>query len=148
MIWNERNRKGHCLFTLHIHSSKSGHRAAKHSHPRCSWEEQDRVRASSEALFSQSGKAFDHKQAATPDSCQSSVCSCMPAASTGGLPWRQAWERAYHHSKVLSEPSLADAGQTVAEHPACYSNATVSHKDPNQKSHIQLLFLKPPFLPS
>lgn len=150
MIWNERNREGHRLFTLHTHSSKSGRCAPKHSHPSCSWEEQGRVRASSEAPFSQSGKAFDHKQAATPDSCQSSVCSCMPGASTGELPWRQAWERAHHHCKVLNEPSLADAGLTVAEHPACScrSNATVSHKDPNQKFHIQLLFLKPPFLPS
>lgn len=103
--------EGHCLFTLHIHSSKSDCCAEKHSHARCSWEEQGRVRDSSEAPFSQSRRAFDHKRAATPDLCQSSVCSCMPSASTGGLLWRQAWERVYHHSKVLSETSLADAGQ-------------------------------------
>lgn len=150
MIWNKRNREGHCLFTLDIHSSKSGCCAAKHSHPKCSWEEQGRVRASSEAPFSQSGKAFDHKQAAAPDSCQSSVCSCMPRASTGGLPRTQAWERVYHHSKALSEPSLPGAGQTVAEHPACScrSHASVSHKGANQKLHIQFLFLMPPLLPS
>lgn len=103
--------EGHCLFTLHIHSSKSDCCAEKHSQARCSWEGQGRVRDSSEAPFSQSRRAFDHKRAATPDLCQSSVCSCMPGASTGGLPWRQAWERVYYHSKVLSETSLADAGQ-------------------------------------